>query len=120
MLLERNRNEKLGKAEKEVKEKRIGANSITGQNKTLAETLKTLQCQVAAITKWQSGMEDLKTAMNNNQKGQNFKQNQKKGQRPICQKCKVENIERCIHCMNCGGEFHITRNCFAPRKQDNC
>ena len=123
LLLEKNRNEKLGKIEKEVKEKRIGgAKSITSQDKTMAETLKTLQCQVAAITKLQTDMENLRTTMDNHQKGQNSKQNSRKGkgQRPICEKCKAENVERCIHCMNCGGEFHIARNCFAPRKQGNC
>ena len=53
---------------KTVKEERVGANSKQGQDKTMAENLKTLQCQVAAITKLKSEMENLKTAMKTTRK----------------------------------------------------
>ena len=118
LLLERNRNEKLGKSEKvKEKEKKVSVNGVTGQDKTLTETLKTLQCQVAAITKLQSEMESLKTQM----KGDNEKQSNKKGKGngPICDTCKDKNLDRCIHCMNCRGEYHIAKNCFKPRGPKN-
>ena len=124
LITEKTRAEKLGKTDsKTPKDKNTKVGSVTGQdNKTIMETLKTLQCQVAAITKLQTDMENLRTTVDKHQKGQNSNQNSRKGkgQRPICEKCKAENVERCIHCMNCGGEFHIARNCFAPRKQGNC
>ena len=43
MQLERKRNEKLGKSERvKEKEKKVSVNGVTGQDKILTETLKTL------------------------------------------------------------------------------
>ena len=119
LSLEKNRNEKLGKSEKTAKEKKVSVNGVKGQEqeKTLVETLKTLQCQVAAITKLQSEMETLKTQLKEN--NEKKPTNQGKGKRPLCQKCQTENLEKCIHCMNCGGEYHIAKNCFKPRNPKN-